>query len=150
MLYRVAPSSFPVFEDQTRAIARALDNPASLDRLSCAVDIVARVHELMREQGTDDPFHIAKAWPRFALLEQFEYRAELNAFSGSKWIASEWEVEYWKNKTVIREEWNAIERSGKAGEWIKGIGMNGNTMDDLIRLCRKLIKQRETSSSGRS
>jgi hypothetical protein len=101
----------------------------------------------MREKGTDDPLHIAKAWSRFALLEPFEYRAQLNAFSGRNWIAPEWEVECWKNKVVIRRAWKAIERSGKAGEWIKGVGMNGNGMDDWTRLCRKLInKQRETSS----
>jgi hypothetical protein len=141
LLYRVAP--FPLFEDQARAIAGVLEDPASLDRLSCAVDIEARVHTLMRDKGTDDPLHIAKAWSRFALLEPFEYRAQLNAFSGRDWIPAEWEVECWKNKVVLRREWKAIERSGKAGEWIKGVGMNGT--DDWTRLCRKLIKQRETS-----
>ena len=142
LLYRVAP--FPLFEDQARAIAEVLKDPASLDRLSSAVDIVARVHTLMREKGTDSRLHIAKAWSRFALLEPFEYRAQLNAFSGRNWKAPECEVECWKNKVVLRREWEVIERSGKAGEWIKGVGMNG--MDDWTGLCRKLIKQRETSS----
>jgi hypothetical protein len=142
LLYRVAP--FPVFEDQARAIAEVLEHPASLDRLSCAVDVVARVYKLMREKGTNDPLQIAKAWSRFALLEQFEYRAQLNAFSGRNWTAPEWEVECWKDKAVIRTEWRAIERSGKAEEWVKGVGLNG--MDDWTRLCRKLIKQREMRS----
>ena len=136
LLYRVAP--FPIFEDQARAIAGVLEDPGSLDRLSCAANVEARVHTLMREMGTNDPLHIAKAWSRFALLEPFEYRAQLNAFSGRDWTAPELEVECWKNKVLIRREWNAIERSGKAGEWIKGVGTNG--MDDWIRLCRKLIK----------
>jgi hypothetical protein len=78
------------------------------------------------------------------MLEPFEYRAQLNAFSGRKWIAPEWEVECWKNRVEIREEWEAIERSGKAGEWIKGVGLSG--MDGWAALCRKLIKQRETLS----
>lgn len=146
LLYRVAP--FPVFEDQARAIAEVLEDPASLDRLSCAMDIVARVHTLMREKDTDNPLYIAKSWSRFTLLEQFEYRAQLNAFSGRNWTAAEWEVECWKNKVALRREWRAIERSGKAGEWIKGVGMNGT--DDWARLCRKLIKQRETPSSCHS
>jgi hypothetical protein len=88
---------------------------------------VARVYTLMHGKGTDDPLYIAKAWSRFALLEQFEYRAQLNAFSGRNWIAPEWEVECWKNKVVLRREWEAIEWSGKAGEWIKGVGMNGGS-----------------------
>jgi hypothetical protein len=142
LLYRVAP--FPLFEDQARAITGVLEDPTSLDHLSCAVDIEARVHTLTREKGTNNPLHIAKAWSRFALLEQFEYRAQLNAFLGRDWVAPEWEIECWKNKVVLRREWEAIERSGKAAEWIKGVGMNG--MDDWARLCSKLIKQREMSS----
>jgi hypothetical protein len=31
-------------------------------------------------------------------------------------MAPEWEVECWKNKVVLRREWEAIEWSGKAGE----------------------------------
>lgn len=141
LLYRVAP--FPLFEDQARAIAGVLEDPASLDRLSWAADIEARVHTLMRDKETDDPLRIAKAWPRFALLEPFEYRAQLNAFSGRNWIPPEWEVECWENKVVLRREWKAIEQSGKAGEWIKGVGTNG--VDDWTRLCKELIKQSETS-----
>lgn len=137
LLYRVAP--LPLFEDQARAIARVLEDPAALDRLSCAVNIVARVHALMCEKGTDDPLQIAKAWSRVALLEPFEYRTQLNVFAGKKWTASEWEIECWKNKAVLRREWKAIERSGKAGEWIKGVGMNG--MDDWIVLSRSLLSK---------
>jgi hypothetical protein len=140
--FRVAP--FPVFEDQARAIARVLEDPASLDRLSCAVNIIARAHTLMREGGTDDPLHVAKAWSRFAQLEPFEYRAQLNAFSGKNWTAPEWEIECWKNRGVLRREWRAIEQSGKTKEWMKGV----NGLEDCIGICRKLIKQSETLKSG--
>jgi hypothetical protein len=142
LLYRVAP--FLLFEDQARAIARVLEDPASLDRLSCAVDVVARAHTLMRERGTDDPLHIAKAWFRLAPMESFEYRAQLNAFLGKNWTAPEWEIECWENRGVIRREWREIEQSGKAEEWMKGVGLNG--MEDWIGLCRKLIKQSGTSA----
>ncbi len=141
LLYRVSP--FPLFEDQARAIVGVLEDPATLDRSSCAVGIVERAHRLMRAKGTDDPLQIAKSWSRFTLLEPFEYREQLNAFLGNKWTPPEGEVECWKNKVVLRREWNAIERSGKAEEWLKGVGMNGR-MEDWIELCRKLIKQRET------
>ena len=58
-LYRVAP--LPLYEDQARAIAAVLEDRASLDHLPCAEDIVARVHTLMREKGTDNPLDIAKS-----------------------------------------------------------------------------------------
>lgn len=141
LLYRVAP--IPLFEDQARAIAGVIEDPASLDPPSCAADIAARVRTIMREKGTDDPMLIAKAWGQFALLEPFEYRAQLNAFAGRNWTAPEWEVDCWKNKVVLREEWGVIERSRKSAEWLKGVGMNGNGMEDWARLCRKLIKRRE-------
>lgn len=141
--YRVPP--FPLFEDQARAIARVLEDPESLDRLSCAVDIVARTHELIRETGTDDPVRIAKAWTRFRLLEPFEYRAQLNAFSGKNWTAPEWEIECWKNKHVLRREWKTIEESGKAGEWLKGVGANG--LDDWVELCRRLIHRQQQTAT---
>jgi hypothetical protein len=133
--YRVMP--FPLYEDQARAIARVLEDPASLDPLSCAVDIVTRAHTLMREHRTDDPLHIAREWSRFGLLEPFEYRAQLNAFAGKNWMAPEWEIEFWKNKAVLRREWKAIEQSGKVEEWTKGV----KGMEDWIRICKKLIKQ---------
>jgi hypothetical protein len=139
--FRVDP--IPLYEDQARAIAGVLEDPASLDRPSCAADIVARVRKIVREKGTDDPLLIAKAWGQFALLEPFEYRAQLNAFIGRNWTAPDWEIECWKNKVVLREEWRAIEQSGKAAEWLKGVGTNGNGMEDWARLCRKLIKRRE-------
>jgi Flavin-binding monooxygenase-like len=142
LLYRVAP--FPIFEEQARAIARVLEIPESLDTLSCAVDIMTRAHELIREEGTDDPLLIAKRWPRYAKLERFEYRARLHAFVGENWTAPDWEIECWKNKYEIRREWIAIEKSGKAEEWLKGVGTNG--LEDWIELCRRLIKQSEVPS----
>jgi len=134
---RVAP--FPLFEDQARAIIRVLRDPESLDSLSCAVDIVTRAQECVRKAGTDDPLRISKAWSRFSLLEPFEYRAQLNAFSGKDWRAPEWEIECWKDKHVLRREWSVIEGNGKAGEWLKGVGVNG--VEDWVELCRRLMKQ---------
>jgi len=137
LLYRVAP--FPLFEAQARAIARVLEFPESLDKLSCAVDIVSRAHRLMREEGTDDPLRISKRWSSLAELEPFEYRAQLEAFSGENWAVPDWEIECWKNKKMLRREWRAIEQSGKAEEWLKGVGTNG--LEDWVELCRRLIKQ---------
>lgn len=142
LLYRVAP--FLLFEDQARAVVRVLEDPASLDCLSGAVNIVARAHTLMREREKDDPLHIAKTWFRLAPLELFEYRAQLNAFSGRNWTAPEWEIECWMKKGAIRTEWREIEQSGKVEE-LEGVELNG--MDDWIELCRRLIKQSETSAN---
>jgi len=137
--YRVQP--FPLFEDQARAIIRVLRDPKSLNILSCAVEIVTRAQGRVHREGTDDPLRIAKAWSRFALLEPFEYRAQLNAFSGNDWKAPEWEIECWKDKHILRREWKVVEENGKAEEWLKGVGVNG--VEDWVEVCRRLMKQNE-------
>ncbi|KAI0064339.1 FAD/NAD(P)-binding domain-containing protein [Artomyces pyxidatus] len=136
---RVAP--FPLFEDQARALVRVLADPAALDVAAEAVGVVARAQALVREDGTDDPLRIAKAWFRFAQHEPFEYRAELNAFArpGETWSAPEWEVELWDRKVALRSEWKEAERSGEAAALVKGVGENG--VQDWVDLCRKLIKR---------
>jgi hypothetical protein len=139
LLYSVAP--FPIFEAQARAIARVLENPGSLDTLSCVVDIVARAHGLMREEGIGDPLRMAKRWSRLAVHEYFEYRAQLLAFSGENWRVPDRELECWNKKQMIRREWRAIEQSGNAKEWLKGVGANG--LGDWLDLCLKVIKRSE-------
>ena len=139
LLYSVAP--FPIFEAQARAIARVLENPGSLDTLSCVVDIVSRTHGLMREEGIDDPLRMAKRWSRLAGPESFEYRAQLLAFSGENWRVPDRELECWNKKKMIRREWRAIEQSGNAKEWLKGVGENG--LEDWLDLCLKVIKRSE-------
>ena len=134
---RVSP--IPLFEDQAQAIVRVLEDPESLDCLKCAADVVKRARTLMEQEGTDDPLCFAKAWFRFGTLEPFKYRAELNAFAGKDWTAPDWEVELWIKKNILRREWKEIERSGKAEEWLKGVGRNG--VDDWIGLCMTLINR---------
>ncbi|KAI9458969.1 hypothetical protein F5148DRAFT_1219714 [Russula earlei] len=139
----VRGAPFPLFEDQARVIVRVLQDSESLDTQACAEDIVKRVQALVHREGTDDPLHIAHAWFRFALLEPFEYRAQLKAFLGKDWRAPDWEIELWKHKFVLQREWQEIEESGKAEEWLKGVGVNG--LEDWVELCRRLIKRSEMS-----
>jgi len=75
LLHRTAP--FRVFEAQAGAIAEVLEIPESLATLSCATDIVSRVHEIMHEEGTNDSFRNAKRWRwcRLAHMEPFRYLA---------------------------------------------------------------------------
>ena len=140
LLFSVAP--FPIFEAQARAIARVLEHPESLDTHSCAVEIASRAHELVHEEGMDDPLRMAKRWSRLAKLEPFEYRAQLLAFSGESWTVPDRELECWNKKKGIRREWRAIEQSGKAEEWLKGVGANG--LEDWLDLCLKVIKRSES------
>lgn len=138
---RVSP--IPLFEDQARAIVRVLEDPESLDCLTCAADVLERARTLMDQEGAKDPLCFAKAWIRFGTLEPFKYRAELNAFAGKDWTAPDWEVEFWTKKIILRKAWKELERSGKAEEWLKGVGRNA--VDDWIGLCKALINRSDKS-----
>ena len=138
---RVAP--FPVSEDQARAIVRVLTDPSALDVAAEAVAIVERARALAKEEGTDDPLQLAKAWSRFGPHEPFEYRAELHAFAkpGTEWRAPDWEVEFWDRKDALRAEWKEVVKSGQADEWVKGVGERG--VQEWVDLCRRLLKRRD-------
>ncbi len=135
LLIRVSP--IPLFEDQAQAIMRILEDPGSLDSLSCAAGVVKRAHALIGKEGTNNPLSIARAWLRFGTLEPFKYLAELNAFAGKNWTVPDWEVKLWQKRSIIRREWREIERSGQSAEWLKGVGLNG--IEDWVGLCNKLI-----------
>jgi len=138
LLRRVSP--IPIFEDQARAIVRVLEDPESLNSLSCSTVLVERAHAIIDTEGTEEPLCIAKAWFRLGTLEPFKYRAELNAFAGKDWTAPIWEVELWtKTKFILQREWEEIERSGMAEGWLKGVGFNG--IEDWVELCNKLINR---------
>ncbi|KAH9074234.1 hypothetical protein EDB83DRAFT_1945789 [Lactarius deliciosus] len=135
---RVSP--IPIFEDQAQAIVRVLEDPESLDSLSCAAGVMERAHGLLNQEGVEDALSFAKAWTRFGILEPFKYRAELNAFAGKNWTAPDWEIEFWtKQVDVLRRGWKEIEQSGKSEEWLKGVGSNG--VDDWVGLCQRLINR---------
>ncbi|OAX30725.1 hypothetical protein K503DRAFT_778050, partial [Rhizopogon vinicolor AM-OR11-026] len=73
----------------------------------------------------------AKAWFVFDRGEQWLYRDELHEFaqgveSGTPPIkVREWEKEYFDLRYEMRPAWQSLEKSGKAGEWLKDVGKNG-------------------------
>ena len=113
-----------------------LEIPESLATLSCATDIVSRVHE----EGANDLFRNAKRgrWCRLAHMEPFRYLAQL--LSEESGTVPDWEIEYWENRCVIRIAWRSIEQSGEAKELLKSVGTNG--LEDWVELCLKLSAQR--------
>ena len=139
LLHSAAP--FRVFEAQAGAIARVLEIPESLEIPSCATDIVSRVHEIMHEEGTNDPLRIAKRWCRLVHMEPFRYLDRLWAFSGESGTIPDWEIECWENRHAIRMAWTSIEQSGEGKELLQGVGTNG--LEDWVGLCLKLINESE-------
>jgi hypothetical protein len=110
---------------------RVLEDPESLDCLTCAADVLERARTLMDQEGAKDPLCFAKAWIRFGTLEPFKYRAELNAFAGKDWTAPDWKSNFGQRKLYYErhgKNWNAVERRRNGlreldgTEWMTGSG----------------------------
>ncbi|KAF8068865.1 hypothetical protein FPV67DRAFT_1094160 [Lyophyllum atratum] len=150
ILHRVAP--FPVLEAQARAALHAFGNPGSLDPIRESVDVMARYEELSLRVG-NDPSVIAKAWHRFEPLDQYDYRSALYNFvvrasgdsgpvrdgeegKGSSAYA-EWEKEGYVNRTLLRNAWVKLEKSGEADKWVRGVGEGGK--HEWVEMMRKFM-----------
>ncbi|KII87607.1 hypothetical protein PLICRDRAFT_42112 [Plicaturopsis crispa FD-325 SS-3] len=142
LIIRVAP--FPLAEAQARAIARVFAAPDALDRTAEAVDIIARYEKLRASEG-ESQLAIAQAWPRFEEPEQWTYRDALDAFAGSNWRVRPWEPEIYAHKEVLRDAWRALERSGEAEAWVRGVGASGGEKgtEEWVAMMRKLLRKAE-------
>ena len=139
---------FPLFEAQMRAILRVFFDPAILDPTLEAIDIITRYDNLSREFGNDQ-LSVAHAWHRYRGNEQFDYRNALHSFAGydgKKWKVRDWEIEYYDRKAVLRREWRALEASGEAEDWVRGVGEGG--IEDWLDLMRRLVLRSSTSSAS--
>ena len=148
LLVRVAP--FPLLEAQGRAIVKVFEDHALLDIAQEAVDIVAQHEELVSRVGDDDALSIAKNWHEFREHEQFDYRDELYDFAedgaDTRVIVQDWEKEMYDKKDLLKRLWRELERTGKADEWVKGVGEGGPM--EWVEMMRRLLKTIEEVESG--
>jgi len=148
LLVKVVP--FPLLEAQGRAVMKAFEQPASLDTTQEAVDIITR-YEALRSTFCDDAHSISKNWHKFKEQEQFAYRDRLYEFAegdpDTRIIVPDWEKEMYGKKDVLRRAWQELEKTGKADEWVKGVGEGGVAeWVDLMRRLLKTIEEGERSN----
>jgi hypothetical protein len=138
LLVRVAP--FPLVEAQAAAIVHAIAHPSSIN----ISDELASVHErndLLYKIYGDNPLQISKAWHRFELHEQFDYRDALYAFAKRSVRVQDWEREMYNQKLVLRKLWVQLENEGKAEEFVKGVGEGG--IQEWVELMRRMLEMAE-------
>ncbi|OAX41996.1 FAD/NAD(P)-binding domain-containing protein [Rhizopogon vinicolor AM-OR11-026] len=150
-------SPFPLMEAQAHAIVRAFADPSSLDPITEAADIIARAEKL-RSVGASTSLAVAKAWVRLVGDEQWIYRDELYEFAEGVESETEtppikvreWEKECFELRAEMRSAWEGLEKSGKAGEWLKDVGKNG--VQDWVDLMYRVLDyagRRSSSASAR-
>ncbi|KAG1754400.1 hypothetical protein EDB19DRAFT_1892407 [Suillus lakei] len=145
LIVRVAP--FPLMEAQAHTIVRAFADPASLDPIAEAVDIITRADKI-RRAGASTPLDIAKAWFRFDRDDQWNYRDELYQFAqgiGSETPlikVTEWEKELYDLKVELKSGWEDLEKSENSREWLKDVGRNG--VQDWVGLMYRVVDYART------
>jgi len=151
LLVKVAP--FPLLEIQGRAVMKVFENPTSLDTTQEAVDIITRYEEL-RSKFCNDALSISKSWHKYKDLEQFDYRDQLHQFvegdTDTRIVVADWEKEMYGKKNVLRIAWRKLEKTGKANDWVKGVGEGGpGEWVDLMRRLLDTIGEEENEDNKR-
>ncbi|KAF9528346.1 hypothetical protein CPB83DRAFT_869524 [Crepidotus variabilis] len=166
LLVRVIP--MPLIEVQARAALAAFVNPEKVDWTGEAVDVVARYEELKARLNVDvrvENGRIHQGWFRLEPQEQFDYRDALVDYikllenPDSDSIRGEgekdpervrrvhdWEREIYSKKDLVRRTWRVLEASGKAEEWVRGVGEgnSGRTAEEeWIELMFKVVEKGE-------
>ena len=140
---RVAP--LPLVEAQAHAIVHFFANSDSFDIPHEKKLLLERYNRLAAELGTRDASVIWKSWHKFTDMEQFGYRDELYRFASSSSdpstppiIVRDWEREAYARRDSLRELWVELERSGKADDFVRGVGENG--IQEWVDLMRKMMR----------
>ena len=59
----------------------------------------------------------------------------------SRFICKNWERNIYTHKNILRRTWQALERSGEAKEWIRGVGEGEDPEKEWVELMGRVIKR---------
>ncbi|KAF8814709.1 hypothetical protein BYT27DRAFT_7238681 [Phlegmacium glaucopus] len=59
----------------------------------------------------------------------------------SRFLCKQWERDTYTHKVILRRTWQALERSGKAEEWVRGVGEGGDPEKEWVELIERVIKR---------
>jgi len=126
LLIRVVP--FPLVEAQSHVMVKLWTTPELLD-VDAEVDAIISRYERLKDKFEGDEFRVAKQYFRFDPHEQFRYRDELYTFAYGedeetlkKYLTPAWHEEIYSHKNILGAEWERMERTGEAEEFVKGVG----------------------------
>ena len=145
LLVRVIP--WPLALSQTRMTLAAFRQPSDADWAQGRAEVIRRWDDLASANPSDhDPRDVLKPWHRFEPVEQFIYRDELDSLAdmlngqdgpiGRR--VKEWETTVYLQKDLLRRTWRFIEASGKADEWVEGVGEGGDDFEWVDLMYRVL------------
>ena len=142
-LYRVSP--LPLVEAQVHALVKLWTSPELLD-LNSEVDAIASRYETLKNKLGGDEFQTVRRFFIFGPLDEFHYRDELYTLAYGedeatlkKYITPDWHKEMYLHKSVLKAEWDELEKRGEAEDFVKGVGKT--SPDEWEKVVYKLLER---------
>ena len=143
LLSRVSP--IPLVEAQSHAMVKFWTSPELLD-VDAEVDAIVSRYEELKAKFEGDEFQVAKRYFSFDLSEQIHYRDELYTIAYGddeetlkKYLVPNWHEKMFWNMVILRAEWEEMERTGEADDFVRGVGEVSR--DEWEGLMHKLLER---------
>ena len=141
--FRISP--LPFVEAQAHAMVKLWISPGLLDE-NAEVDAIVSRYEMLKERLGEDELQVAKRYFTFEPQEQFQYRDEFYTLVYGddeemlgKYLTPNWHEKMYLNTSLLRAEWEEMERTGEAKEFVKGVGEVSH--DEWERLLYQLLER---------
>jgi len=139
--FRISP--LPFVEAQSHLMVKLWTSP-ELFNVDAEVDLLISRYKTLKDSLGGDELEVAKRYFKFGLREQFQYRDEIYTLVyGSdeemlkKYRAPDWHEKMYLNMSPLRAEWEEMERTGEAEEFVKGVGEVSR--DEWEKVMHKLL-----------
>ena len=139
----VAP--FPLVEAQSHAMVKLWTSPELLD-VDAELDAIISRYERLKDEFGGDELQIAKRYFTFGILEQIHYRDELYTLAYREdeemlktYLTPAWHEDMFLYTAQMRAEWERMEETGEAEEFVKGVGEVSR--DEWEELMHKLLER---------
>jgi hypothetical protein len=136
---------FPLVEAQSHLMVQLWASPERLD-VDAGVKAIISRYERLKDKFEGDESQIAKRYLTFNRPEQFNYRDELYtlAYGEDEGTLKKYLTPGWHKKIIwyvpeMRAEWEEMERTGEAKDFVKGVGEVGR--DEWEGLMYKLLER---------
>jgi len=154
LLFRVSP--IPLVEAQSHAMVKFWTSPELLD-VNAEVDAIISRYERLKDRFEGEEFQVAKRYFTFEFPEQFRYRDELYTLTYGddeetlkKYISPDWHEKMYLNTSLLRAEWEEMEQTGEAKDFVKGVGeVSRDEWEGLMyKLLERALEKRGISEAG--
>ena len=124
--FRISP--LPFVEAQSHLMVKLWTSPELLN-VDAEVDLLVSRYKILKDRFEGDELQVAKHYFTFEPHEQFQYRDEIYTLLYGdeeeilrKYLTPDWHEKMYVNTPLLRAEWEEMERTGEAEEFVKGVG----------------------------